>query len=126
MPPGTNKKQGTEMDPGSHYPIGTPGQKWGAAERAEWLSRQRIKRSYAKEVLAKLEKLAVEYDRVQYGALSHDPKRYPLFAFRSRNWSDARPNVLITGGVHGYETSSPMGLSDCSSRRMASNLNSRE
>jgi hypothetical protein len=98
-----------ELDPGSHYPIGTPGQKWGAAERAEWLSRQRIKRLYAKEVLAKLEKLAVEYDRVQYGALSHDPKRYPLFAFRSRNWSDARPNVLITGGVHGYETSGVQG-----------------
>jgi hypothetical protein len=97
------------MDTESNYTIGTPGQKWGAAERAEWLSRQRVKRSYAEEVLAKFEKLADAYDRVQYGALSHGPERYPLFAFRSRNWSEARPNVLITGGVHGYETSGVQG-----------------
>ena len=97
------------MDPRSHYPIGTPGQKWGVPERAEWLSRQRVKRSYADEVLAKFEGLEDAYDRVQYGALSHAPERYPLFAFRSRNWLDARPTVLITGGVHGYETSGVQG-----------------
>lgn len=97
------------MNSEAQYPIGTPGQKWGETERAEWLSRQRIKRSYADEVLAKFEKLAAEFDRVQYGALSQDPERYPLFAFRSREWSDEKPNILITGGVHGYETSGVQG-----------------
>jgi len=45
----------------------------------------------------------------QYGALSHDPQRYPLFAVKTRKWSADKPCVLITGGVHGYETSGVQG-----------------
>ena len=33
------------------YPIGTPGQSWGEAEKAQWLARQRKQRSYADDVL---------------------------------------------------------------------------
>ncbi|NND45280.1 MAG: M14 family metallocarboxypeptidase [Xanthomonadales bacterium] len=91
------------------YPIGTPGQKWGAEERAQWLSRQRVRRSYAEEVLAKFDGLEPHFERVPYGALSHDPDRYPLFAFRTRDWHADRPAVLVTGGVHGYETSGVQG-----------------
>ena len=32
-----------------------------------------------------------------------------LFALRSRDWSDSLPVVLVTGGVHGYETSGVHG-----------------
>jgi hypothetical protein len=45
------------------------------------------------------------FDISQYGSLSHDPKRYPLFSAKTKNWSADKPYVLITGGVHGYETS---------------------
>jgi hypothetical protein len=91
------------------YPIGTPGKKWGDAEKAEWLSLQHIKRSYAGEVLAKLPNSESHFDIEQYGALSYDPARYPLFIARSKNWHSSKPIALITGGVHGYETSGVQG-----------------
>jgi len=91
------------------YPIGTPGQPWGAAERAEWRARQTVKRRYAAEVLAVIERLRARFDVVQYGQLDYPPDSYPLFALRSREWRDALPCVLVTGGVHGYETSGVQG-----------------
>lgn len=92
-----------------NYPIGTPGIKWGDAEKAEWLSLQSIKRSYAEEVLKKLEPLRETFDIEQYGALSFDPQRYPLFIARSKAWDSNKPVALVTGGVHGYETSGVQG-----------------
>ncbi|MAA66298.1 MAG: peptidase [Alteromonadaceae bacterium] len=91
------------------YPIGTPGTPWGDAERAEWLSRQTRKRSYESEVLAVIERLRSRFDVEQYGCLDYGPERYPLMAMRSRDWRDDLPVVLITGGVHGYETSGVHG-----------------
>jgi hypothetical protein len=95
------------------YPIGTPGQPWGDAERAAWLASQHRKRSYADEVVAPL-KAAVppEGELLQYGVLDYARLglgSYPLFAVRSRDWRDERPTVLVTGGVHGYETSGVQG-----------------
>lgn len=91
------------------YPIGTPGVPWGPAEKAAWLARQVRRRSYADDVLAALDRLGGRYDVVRYGRLDWDPARYPLLACRSRDWVDARPTVLVTGGVHGYETSGVHG-----------------
>lgn len=91
------------------YAIGTPGQAWQNSERNEWLNLQTIKRSYKQEVLSKLEKLGTNVSIEQYSALSYDPERYPLFAVKSRNQSVNKPTVLITGGVHGYETSGVQG-----------------
>ena len=92
------------------YPIGTPGQPWGAAEKAEWRARQRKQRSYADEVVAKIDALRGEFDVERYGELEYAPDgTYPLFALRSRDWSDSLPIVLVTGGVHGYETSGVHG-----------------
>ncbi len=34
------------MNDAQNYPIGTPGEKWGEAEKAAWLAEQTIKRSY--------------------------------------------------------------------------------
>jgi len=45
----------------------------------------------------------------EYGALSVDPERYPLFAVRAIDEDPALPWALITGGVHGYETSGVQG-----------------
>jgi predicted deacylase len=91
------------------YPIGTPGRPWGAAEKAEWLSRQHRQRSYADDVLREVGRLRERFDVVQYGELDYAPDRYPLFAVKSRDWDDALPIMLVTGGVHGYETSGVHG-----------------
>jgi Succinylglutamate desuccinylase / Aspartoacylase family len=93
----------------AHYPIGTPGVPWGDAERAQWLSRQVRRRSYAEDVVRKIERLATRFDVTEYGRLDYPPDRYRLFAVRSRNWRDEKPVVLVTGGVHGYETSGVHG-----------------
>jgi hypothetical protein len=91
------------------YPVGTPGTPWGPAEVAAWLSRQAIKRSYDAGVCKAVQALQRRFDVVQYGSLGHDPGRYPLFALRTRPWNDSLPIALVTGGVHGYETSGVHG-----------------
>ena len=91
------------------YPIGTPGHPWGELERAEWLVQQTIKRSYAADVLSVIETLRSRFDVSEYGRLDYAPDSYPLFAIKSRDWRDELPIVLVTGGVHGYETSGVHG-----------------
>ncbi|OEY65971.1 M14 family metallocarboxypeptidase [Marinobacter sp. X15-166B] len=91
------------------YSIGTPGVPWGDVERAEWLSRQSRQRSYASEVLSAIERLRPRFDVDQYGCLDYATDRYPLMAIRSRSWREDLPVILITGGVHGYETSGVHG-----------------
>lgn len=91
------------------YPIGTPGTPWNDAHIAEWRSRQSRQRSYETDVLRRIEPLRAHFDVEQYGLLEYLPDSYPLFAIRSRNWDDRLPCALITGGVHGYETSGVHG-----------------
>jgi len=91
------------------YPVGTAGQPWGAAEREQWRSLQRVRRSYADDVVAVVERLRARFDVVQYGELDYAPDRYPLFAVKTRDWRDELPIALVTGGVHGYETSGVHG-----------------
>ncbi|OOG50950.1 M14 family metallocarboxypeptidase [Rhodanobacter sp. C01] len=91
------------------YPIGTPGTPWGPAEVAAWLSRQTRQRSYEADVLSVLETLRTRFELEQYGRLDYPSGSYPLFAVRSRDWRDELPCVLVTGGVHGYETSGVHG-----------------
>lgn len=91
------------------YPIGTPGVPWSAAEVATWLARQTVKRSYETEVLRVIDTLRSRYEVVRYGRLDYDPDKYPLFAIKSRNWRESLPCALVTGGVHGYETSGVHG-----------------
>lgn len=91
------------------YPIGTPGVPWGAAEKVAWRARQSRKRSYQADVLSAEARFGARFEVVRYGSLDFDPARYPLMAYRSRNWRDGLPIVLVTGGVHGYETSGVQG-----------------
>jgi hypothetical protein len=93
----------------SPYPIGTPGTPWGDTERSEWRSRQTRQRSYEADVLSAIERLRERFDVVQYGQLDYAPDSYPLFAIKSRGWRDDLPVALVTGGVHGYETSGVHG-----------------
>jgi hypothetical protein len=91
------------------YPIGTPGIPWGPPEVATWLSRHTVKRSYEVDVLGVVDTLRSRCDVVQYGLLEYGPHRYPLLAIKSRAWRDTLPCALVTGGVHGYETSGVQG-----------------
>ncbi|MDB2386827.1 M14 family metallocarboxypeptidase [Shewanella sp.] len=97
------------MSTTEYYPIGTPGQKWDQADKSAWFALQSVKRSYQQQVLTKVLKLAEQFTLEQYGALSIDAARYPLYALKSQNWHSSKPTVLITGGVHGYETSGVEG-----------------
>jgi hypothetical protein len=92
------------------YPIGTPGQPWGATEKSQWLSRQTRQRSFEADVLGVIERLRSRFDVVEYGRLDYGPDDvYPLLAIKSRQWRDDLPVALVTGGVHGYETSGVHG-----------------
>jgi len=93
----------------ANYPIGTPGQPWGEAEKAIWLSKQKRHRSYKTDVLSVIERLRSRFDVTEYGRIDYPPDHYPLFALQSRNWRETLPVVLVTGGVHGYETSGVQG-----------------
>jgi hypothetical protein len=91
------------------YPIGIPGQPWGPAEVAAWRGRLVKQRSFAHDVLAAIEPLKQDFDVNEYGALVYAGERFPLLAIRSRGWRDELPVLVVTGGVHGYETSGVHG-----------------
>lgn len=90
-------------------PFGTAGQKWDDNDRQAWRESTQIKRLYSEEVLPKIEALKARFNVEQYGALSYDAERFPLFCIKSNNWNNTKPTVLISGGVHGYETSGVQG-----------------
>lgn len=91
------------------YPIGSPGQAWGPAERALWRARQVRLRSYADDVLTAVDRLRDRFDVQSYGEVLYADEHFPLMAIRSHDWNAALPTVLVTGGVHGYETSGVHG-----------------
>ncbi|HUD41029.1 MAG TPA: M14 family metallocarboxypeptidase [Dokdonella sp.] len=97
------------MSSPTFHPIGIPGQPWGPAEKAAWRAQQTRRRSYADDVLSVIERLRARFDVLEYGQLDYAPDVYPLLALRSRDWHDDRPIVLVSGGVHGYETSGVHG-----------------
>ena len=92
------------------YPVGTAGLPWTAVERAAWLTHAGVvQRSYEEEVLRKITPLRKKFVVTTYGALAQDPDRYPLFCVKTTDWDASKPSVLITGGIHGYETSGVQG-----------------
>jgi hypothetical protein len=91
------------------YPIGTPGKPWTDEDKAAWRQARTIQRSYRQEVLDRLEDVDDALVVERYGALSVDAERYPLMAVRNRELVEGAPWALITGGVHGYETSGVQG-----------------
>lgn len=114
------------------YPIGEQGKAWGENEKALWLKAQVIQRSYAEQVLEKLlNKVATladkasalqahplipaglkleQYNTLAYAAVHAGASDYPVYLFKSQHWDKSKPSVLVTGGVHGYETSGVQGV----------------
>ncbi|WP_339724466.1 M14 family metallocarboxypeptidase [uncultured Paraglaciecola sp.] len=97
------------MTANNSYPIGQMGQKWQDAEKKQWLAAQNVKRSYADDVLSQLAPLTKHFDIEEYAKLEYASNAFPVFVLRSLNWDKSKPNILITGGVHGYETSGVFG-----------------
>lgn len=83
--------------------------KWGDAEKQAWYQEQTIQRSYADEVLQKIHAADELFDIHQYGQLTYDEYNYPVFCVKTKNQDESKKNILITGGVHGYETSGVQG-----------------
>ena len=93
----------------SQYPIGTAGIAWGEAEKSQWLEQQTKQRSFESDVLSQVRELESDYEVTQYGELEYQGSHYPLLALKHRDWQPGRAIALVTGGVHGYETSGVHG-----------------
>lgn len=100
--------------------------KWQQADIDNWFKQQTIQRSYQDDVVRVIEKLESKFEVRQYGALSINPALYPLFMLRSLKFDPRKKTVLVTGGVHGYETSGvhgALGFMDRSAAAFESNFN---
>lgn len=102
---------------------------WNEANKLEWLSKQTFQRSYRDQVLTRIEKLKKVGGPIrieQYGNLSLKERenvilngttlspaeykeRYPLYFAEVGDITNAKPNIIITGGTHGYEESGVYG-----------------
>ncbi|MEQ3530587.1 MULTISPECIES: M14 family metallocarboxypeptidase [Pseudoalteromonas] len=91
------------------YAIGTLGVPWTSKEKTLWLENQSIKRSYSEEVVTQIEALKHTFDVTEYGQLDYPNQTYSLYALTTKNWQQNKPTILVTGGVHGYETSGVHG-----------------
>lgn len=101
------------------YPIGTRGQKWTDTERAAWRASVTKQRDYQQQVVSKIEALRGQFDVEQYGSLDYDEQHYALYCIKTRQWDASKKVVLITGGVHGYETSGVHGALAFAAEKMA-------
>jgi len=97
------------MDQPAFYPIGTPGQPWGPIEVEQWRAKQRRLRLYGDDVLSAIDRLGGRFEVISYGEIAYGDEHYPLRAVQVGDWQTDRPAVLVTGGVHGYETSGVHG-----------------
>lgn len=82
---------------------------WTQADKDQWFNEQKIQRSYSDEVVSKIRKLSPAFAVTQYGTVTVGPKDYPVFLVQTQAANPDLPTVLITGGVHGYETSGVHG-----------------
>lgn len=60
--------------------------------------------------MAWIETVANTFQPTTYGCLDYAGEKYALVAVRSLPFDPAQPSVLVTGGVHGYETSGVQGV----------------
>jgi len=77
---------------------------WNETDKENWFKEQTIKRSYEDEVVKRILSLD-SFQIIQYGTLSLNPTKYPLYLLKSKDYDSNKKTILITGGVHGYETS---------------------
>ena len=79
--------------------------KWSTDDIQRWYDCQKIQRSYDNDVVKNIK--TYDYlELINYGLLNSN---YQLFALKTLEWTPDKPSILITGGVHGYETSGVHG-----------------
>ena len=95
-----------------------PPQPWDEADIDRWRASLQRQRSYRDDVLEPVRRLVdrsrgrlqlVNYGEVRYPLRGEPGEAYPLLAVRAGAWTPGRPGILVTGGVHGYETSGVLG-----------------
>ncbi|MGB3797078.1 MAG: M14 family metallocarboxypeptidase [Alteraurantiacibacter sp.] len=91
------------------YPIGKSGEPWGEDERILWRASQTRQRRYREDVVPRIEALADRFDVIPYGQLDYAGEAFTLFAIGNGPVDPNLPTALVTGGVHGYESSGVMG-----------------
>ncbi|MCJ8276868.1 MAG: succinylglutamate desuccinylase/aspartoacylase family protein [Bdellovibrionales bacterium] len=102
---------------------------WQESDKLEWLSKQTFQRSYADQVLPRIEKLKNAGGDIKishYGNLTLQNRdelkihgatlsaeeykeRYPLYYAEVGDITNGKPNIIVTGGTHGYEESGVYG-----------------
>lgn len=102
---------------------------WNESDKLEWLSKQRFQRSYAEQVLSRIDKLKQVGRPLQvksYGKLTLQGRqqlvidgatltaleyedRYPLYYVQVGDLANGKPSLIVTGGTHGYEESGVYG-----------------
>jgi hypothetical protein len=108
------------MNDNEQYFVGIPGHPWQESEKTQWRNAQSIKRSYLEQVVEKAQIIAslprvselldlVQYNELLYKDVIANASTYPLLAFTSKDWDSEKSTLLVTGGVHGYETSGVHG-----------------
>lgn len=83
---------------------------WNEKDKESWFKNQKVQRSYKNDVLNQIDLFKNDFDLEIYAKLELDINRYPLYLIKSKNFNKNKKNVLITGGVHGYETSGVQGV----------------
>jgi hypothetical protein len=86
---------------------------WSTRQKLEWRDamQRKAKRNYGQDIVSRLRRLPANTHTIEkYGSLRFNSARYPLFNVTIGDLKNGRPNVLITGGVHGYE---PSGIEAC-------------
>lgn len=83
--------------------------KWNNQDIKKWSESQVKKRSYASEVLTKINSLTPKFKTSKYAQLRWGENTYPLYLIETKIRNPNNPTVLVTGGVHGYETSGVHG-----------------
>ena len=102
---------------------------WKEADKLDWLAKQKFQRSYGEQVLPRIEKLKQMGGALKvesYGSLSLQERaelvidgatlsadeyqnRYPLYYAEVGDITNGKPNIIVTGGTHGYEESGVYG-----------------
>jgi hypothetical protein len=102
---------------------------WQEADKLNWLAKQKFERSYADQVLSRIEKLKAAGGDIKiksYGNLTLQDRedlslsdvtltpeeyknRYPLYYAEVGDITNGKPNIIVTGGTHGYEESGVYG-----------------
>lgn len=82
---------------------------WTQKDKELWFSRQKTQRSYNNDVISKIRPLEKTFHVQSYGSIDVEKDNYELYMITSRLFGTSKKTVLITGGVHGYETSGVHG-----------------